>query len=78
MAKKNSGLGGMNFSQIMMQQATRSVEAPVYCRLCGKDVKIPSENSPGGQMGDWRRNLEWETQNQVHVKCAQNYNPQRR
>ncbi|GAK42095.1 putative replication protein [Paenibacillus sp. TCA20] len=65
--KKNSP---MSFEQIMIQQSYQSVEQPVYCRFCGMNVKTPSSNSPGGNNGAWRRNLDWEIKNHCHVKCA--------
>lgn len=61
----------MSFQQIMMQQAQQAIDSPVYCRFCGKDVKVPSENSPGGANGGWMKYLDWEIQNRAHVKCAQ-------
>ncbi len=70
---KNKGFSGMNFEQIMMQQASRAVESPVYCSLCGLDIKSPSRNSSGGPNGDWKRNIDWELHNKVHTKCASEY-----
>ena len=78
--KKNNGLVGMNFEQIMIQQAQREVEKPVYCRVCGQDIKKPSKYSAGGEMGDWKRNQDWELEYKVHTSCAQKHmaSPRRR
>jgi hypothetical protein len=78
MSRKNSGLSGMNFEEVMRQQAFQSVEQPLYCRFCGIDVKTPSKNSPGGSGGNWRRNLDWEIENQSHVTCANKHRGGRR
>lgn len=67
---KNKGFAGMNFQQIMMQQAQQSVDKPVYCRFCGKNVKEPTNKSPGGANGGWMRYLDWEIENSCHVSCA--------
>jgi hypothetical protein len=61
----------MSFHQIMMQQAAKAAEAPVYCRYCGLNVKEPTANSPKGSNGAWMRYLDWEIENQAHVKCYQ-------
>lgn len=64
---KNS-LRGLSFDQIMIQQAQKSIESPIYCRFCGKNVKEPTIHS---YQEDWRKYLDWEIQNHAHVKCAQ-------
>jgi hypothetical protein len=69
MAKKSNGFP-MDFSKIMFQQAQKSVDSPVYCRFCGKNVKEPTSNSPRGSNGAWAQHLDWETENHSHVSCA--------
>lgn len=61
-----------DFNRIMQQQIKQTLERPVYCRFCGRNVKEPSINSPGGSDGNWRRHLDWEIENHAHVKCAKN------
>lgn len=59
-----------SFRQILQKQMKQTLERPVYCRFCGKNVKEPSSNSPGGSEGNWRRYLDWEVENHAHVICA--------
>lgn len=71
MAKGNKGLQGMSFDQIMMQQAIKTVNEPVYCRYCGKNLKDPSSeskfNSTGANTGTYAN--EWEMRNNAHENC---------
>jgi hypothetical protein len=60
-----------DFNQIAMQQAARSLNAPVYCRYCGLNVKEPTSKSPRGNNGAWMNSLDWEIRNEAHVSCAQ-------
>jgi hypothetical protein len=73
MAKKNNW-SNMGFQQIMMQQAQQSLDSPVYCRYCGKDIKQPSIesrfNSTGNNTGNYAS--EWEIENNAHTTCYQN------
>lgn len=73
MARKNNGIQGMSFEQILQQQVQKSVEEPVYCRFCGRNIKEPSNKSPGGSMGAWRSSLEWEIANKSHASCAREH-----
>lgn len=60
------GFKGMNYEQIMMQQAQKQVESPVYCRFCGQDIKQPTNNSTNTD-GKWHS--PWELQHSIHYKC---------
>jgi hypothetical protein len=75
MPKKSNGIAGMSFEQIMVQQATQAVNKPVYCRVCGKNLKEPSSESRFNQIGDNTGNYasEWEIKNSVHTSCAQRH-----
>ncbi|QHW35851.1 hypothetical protein GZH47_33715 (plasmid) [Paenibacillus rhizovicinus] len=68
---KNKSFGQMSFTQIAMQQTLQAVDAPVYCRLCGRNVKEPSSKSPPGNNGAWMRYLDLEIANKCHVSCYQ-------
>lgn len=70
MAKKNNGFAGMSFEQVMIQQAQKSVDSPVYCRYCGLNIKEPTKNSPRGSNGAWAQHLDWEVPNKAHASCA--------
>jgi hypothetical protein len=76
MPRKNSGgFAGMSFSQIMMSQAMKALDSPVYCRYCGQDIKQPSQNSTrfmtGDNTGRWYN--DWELANHAHEKCHHNH-----
>lgn len=73
MARSKNGVAGMRLEQIMMQQLNRSIDEPVYCRVCGFDVKQPSNKSPGGSNGDWKQHLDWEIANRAHASCTQEH-----
>lgn len=66
---KRKGLQGMSFEDIMWQQAAQSVNNPIYCRFCGKNVKEPSMVAHEG-MTTWDQHLDWEIENHAHVSCA--------
>jgi hypothetical protein len=71
MTKKNNW-GNMDFTQIMMQQAQKSLDTPAYCRYCGKDVKQPSEASRQSDSGDYAN--DWELRNSAHSSCYEKNN----
>lgn len=62
--------GMSDFQKIMMQQTQQSVDAPVFCRYCGFNIKEPTVNSHGGSNGAWKINLDMELRAKCHVKCA--------
>lgn len=73
MAKKNNGFAGMDFTQIMMQQVSKALNEPVYCRYCGKNLKEPTKeskfNGTGGSTGNYSN--DWEIRNNAHEPCYQ-------
>ncbi len=69
MAKKNNGFAGMDYQQIMLQQAIQSMNEPVYCRYCGRDIKQPDKNSTAQDAGGY--SSQWELRNHAHEKCYQ-------
>lgn len=75
--RKNS-LVGMNFNDVMHREINRVVENPVYCKLCGLDIKVPSKNSAGGAIGGWRADLPEELERETHKKCYMEYYSKRR
>lgn len=70
MAKNKSAFAGMNFTQVMMQQAQRSLDNPIYCRYCGKDIKQPSKESTQYDKG---YSSPWELENNAHTSCYQKH-----
>lgn len=68
---KNKGFAGMSFQQIMMQQAQQSIDKPVYCRFCGKNIKEPSRESRFNPTGNNTGNYasDWELSNNCHYTC---------
>ncbi|MEB9509633.1 hypothetical protein P4I85_14640 [Bacillus cereus] len=72
MTKNNrSAWLGMTFHQIAMQQAMQSINEPVYCRYCGKDIKQPSKESSfsAGKLNTGNYADEWEVKNNAHYNC---------
>ncbi|OXB94707.1 hypothetical protein [Parageobacillus galactosidasius] len=68
MVRRNqSAWTGMNFHQIMMQQAMQQANSPVYCRYCGQDIKQPGRNSTQTDSGRWYD--DWELRYNAHHKC---------
>jgi hypothetical protein len=71
--RNNGGFAGMSFEKIMIQQAFKSFNSPVYCRYCGMDIKQPTRNSMRFETGpgtaSWYN--EWEIENEAHIKCHQ-------
>lgn len=71
MRKAKAGFAGMDFTQVMMQQAQKAIDTPVYCRYCGKNVKEPTKesqfNRTGGNTGNY--SSEWELRNNAHESC---------
>jgi hypothetical protein len=65
MAKNN--WGNMNFTQIMMQQAQKSLSEPIYCRYCGKNIKEPTKESRQLDSGAYQD--QWELRNNAHYSC---------
>lgn len=75
--KNKSAWSGMSFHQIAMQQTMQSINEPVYCRYCGKDIKQPSKESSFSSAGANTGNYadEWEIKNNAHYNCyKRNYN----
>ena len=61
--KKSKGFAGMDFNQIMMQQAMKQVNEPIYCRYCGKDFKrVTDENDQ-----------EWALKYSSHTDCHRDH-----
>jgi len=58
----------MDFTAIALQQAYKSINDPVYCRYCGKDIKQPSQESTHFE-NRWYN--DWELENNAHEKCYQ-------
>lgn len=70
MAKKTTGYMP-DFKPFALQQVYRSINQPVYCRYCGKDIKEPGINSTriatGPNTAAWYD--DWEIENRTHRKC---------
>lgn len=50
-----------DFNHFMAQQLYKDVQSPLYCRICGKDLKVGSiENEKGSPE---------EMYNKMHYKC---------
>lgn len=60
----------MDYQQIMMQQASKSLNEPTYCRYCGKDIKGPTAQSKQSEKG---YASQWELQNNAHQSCYQKH-----
>lgn len=61
MAKKNnSGWAGMDFVQIMQQQAQQQLDDPKYCRYCGKDINFTYTSAD---------DKDWELHYSAHTGC---------
>lgn len=75
MAKKKSGFAGMDYGQIMMQQAVKQATEPVYCRYCGRDIRQADKNSSNSGTG---YTSDWEIKNNAHENCYRSSMRQRR
>lgn len=54
-----------DFADILASEMQKQVEEPIYCRYCGRDVKVPRKEA--GK--DWKQNMDWEVRNYTHTNC---------